>query len=166
MSNEYISPNQYKIDILHYDLEIDLFPEKKFLKGAVQITGVIKEQGMEIIDLNFYDNLKIKELSLNNKIAEYENKETRLTVFIDGEIQDIFLLQVEYEGTPKRAGLSAFVFGEIDGQSLVYNLNEPSYASAWFPCNDIPLIKHFSISELQMIHLKHQYQTEYLLAKN
>ena len=138
LSSEYISPNQYKIDILHYDLEIDLFPEKKFLKGIASITGVVKEPGMDRIDLNFYDNLKIKELSLNNKIAEYENKETRLTVFTDGEIQDTFILRIEYEGTPKRAGLSAFVFGEIDGQSLVYNLNEPSYASTWFPCNDMP----------------------------
>lgn len=138
LSSEYISPNQYKIDILHYDLEIDLFPEKKFLKGIASITGVVKEPGMDRIDLNFYDNLKIKELSLNNKIAEYENKETRLTVFTDGEIQDTFILRIEYEGTPKRAGLSAFVFGEIDGQSLVYNLNEPSYASTWFPCNDLP----------------------------
>ena len=138
LSSEYISPNQYKIDILHYDLEIDLFPEKKFLKGIASITGVVKEPGMDRIDLNFYDNLKIKELSLNNKIAEHENKETRLTVFTDGEIQDTFILRIEYEGTPKRAGLSAFVFGEIDGQSLVYNLNEPSYASTWFPCNDLP----------------------------
>ena len=138
LSSEYISPNQYKIDILHYDLEIDLFPEKKFLKGIASITGLVKEPGMDRIDLNFYDNLKIKELSLNNKIAEYENKETRLTVFTDGEIQDTFILRIEYEGTPKRAGLSAFVFGEIDGQSLVYNLNEPSYASTWFPCNDLP----------------------------
>ncbi len=138
LSSEYISPNQYKIDILHYDLEIDLFPEKKFLKGIASITGVVKEPGMDRIDLNFYDNLKIKELSLYNKIAEYENKETRLTVFTDGEIQDTFILRIEYEGTPKRAGLSAFVFGEIDGQSLVYNLNEPSYASTWFPCNDLP----------------------------
>ncbi len=138
LSSEYISPNQYKIDILHYDLEIDLFPEKKFLKGIASITGVVKEPGVDRIDLNFYDNLKIKELSLNNKIAEYENKETRLTVFTDGEIQDTFILRIEYEGTPKRAGLSAFVFGEIDGQSLVYNLNEPSYASTWFPCNDMP----------------------------
>lgn len=138
LSSEYISPNQYKIDILHYNLEIDLFPEKKFLKGIASITGVVKEPGMDRIDLNFYDNLKIKELSLNNKIAEHENKETRLTVFTDGEIQDTFILRIEYEGTPKRAGLSAFVFGEIDGQSLVYNLNEPSYASTWFPCNDMP----------------------------
>ena len=138
LSSEYISPNQYKIDILHYDLEIDLFPERKFLKGIASITGVVKEPGMDRIDLNFYDNLKIKELSLNNKIAEYENKETRLTVLTDGEIQDTFILRIEYEGTPKRAGLSAFVFGEIDGQSLVYNLNEPSYASTWFPCNDLP----------------------------
>src|SRR5690606_267886 len=31
-----------------------------------------------------------------------------------------------------------FVFGEVNGQSLVYNISEPIYAPTWFPCDDDP----------------------------
>src|SRR5690606_18446582 len=33
---------------------------------------------------------------------------------------------------------AGFVFGEVNNRSLVYTLNQPEYASTWFPCNDIP----------------------------
>lgn len=138
MKSDYISSNQYKIDVLYYDLKLDLHPKEKMLLGIAEITGMILQPGLDRIDLNFYDNLKIKELTLNNLSARFENKGTRLSVFLDSAKIDTFRIKVIYEGTPKRAGLSAFVFGEINGQSAVYNLNEPSYASTWFPCNDIP----------------------------
>ena len=138
INSDYVSSNQYKIDVWHYDLDLDLYPKEKMLKGIAEITGIILQPEIDRIDLNFYDNLTIKELTLNSLSARFENEGTRLSVFLDGSRIDTFKLKVIYEGTPKRTGLSAFVFGEINGMSAVYNLNEPSYASAWFPCNDIP----------------------------
>ena len=138
INSDYVSSNQYKIDVWHYDLDLDLYPKEKMLKGIAEITGIILQPEIDRIDLNFYDNLTIKELTLNSLSARFENEGTRLSVFIEGSRIDTFKLKVIYEGTPKRTGLSAFVFGEINGMSAVYNLNEPSYASAWFPCNDIP----------------------------
>lgn len=141
LDTDYVSSNQYKIDVLHYDLSLDLYPKEKMLKGIAEITGIISQPEIDRIDLNFYDNLTIKELTLNNLSAKFVNEGTRLSVFLENATIDTFKLKVIYEGTPKRAGLSAFVFGEINGRSAVYNLNEPSYASAWFPCNDIPTDK-------------------------
>lgn len=138
LSEEYISSNQFNIDILHYDLSIDLYPDQKKLKGIAEITGKILDSIVNRIDLNFYDNLIITSLSFNGNSVKYENKDTRLSIFISQASPDTFVLKINYEGTPKRTGLSAFVFGEINGSSVVYNLNEPSYASAWFPCNDMP----------------------------
>ncbi len=141
LNTDYISSYQYKIDILHYDLQFDLYPKTKKLKGIAEITGVILQPEINRIDLNFYDNLNIENLTLNNSSARFENEDTRLTVFFDAGTIDTFKLKIIYEGTPKRTGLSAFVFGEINGRSAVYNLSEPSYASSWFPCNDIPTDK-------------------------
>ncbi len=137
-NSDYVTPNQFNVDILHYDLEIELYPSRKFLKGQASITGVIMKPHLNQIDLNFYDNLKITNLSLNGSSCKYENKSTRLSVFSNQELADTFKLLIKYEGTPKRAGLSGFVFGELNGNSVVYNLSEPSYASTWFPCNDFP----------------------------
>lgn len=137
-NSDYIIPNQYNVDILHYDLDIDLYPKDKILKGTAQITGLILQPHLNIIDLNFYDNLNITSIKLNQQDCKFENKNTRLSIYSNKDLSDTFKLFIQYEGRPKKAGLSGFVFGEINGRSVVYNLNEPSYASTWFPCNDFP----------------------------
>ncbi len=137
----YISPNQYNINVLSYKLNIDLHPSKKILNGDVLIKGVILDKQLKQIDLNFYDNMKISQLTLNNMKVGYSDENTRLTIPITEMCPDTFLIRIVYSGTPKREGFSSFVFGELNGKSCVYNLSEPIYASTWFPCNDIPTDK-------------------------
>jgi aminopeptidase N len=139
--SDYISKSQYNIDILHYALDIDLYPEKKILSGNCEITGVLLDKNLKEINLNFYDNMKISSCYLNGMEASFSRSDTRLTVPAVELKSDTFKLKISYEGTPKRSGLSAFVFGEINKKKVVYNLNEPNYASTWFPCNDIPTDK-------------------------
>jgi aminopeptidase N len=119
-------------------LNIDLYPQDKLLKGDVIITGVYLDKNLEQIDLNFYDNFKIDQVQLNGKEASYSEKGTRLSLPLHEVQPDTFNIHVVYAGTPKRMGFSSFVFGEINGKSCIYSLNEPDYASTWFPCNDIP----------------------------
>lgn len=139
IEENYISANQQKIDILHYGIDINLFPEKKNVEASTTITGIFKEKGVRVIDLNFYDNLKISNISLDGKSTEYHNTGYRLSVALPKDYsRDTFNLKITYSGKPKNLGLSSFVFGEINGKSLVYSLNEPNYASTWFPCNDDP----------------------------
>jgi len=137
-----ISANQLKIDVLHYDLNIDLDADNSLLKGDVIISGVIIDSTLTSIDLNFYDNLGISSLTLNGKKAEYSNTDNMLQIK-KGGTRDTFNIEVVYQGTPKHAGLAGFVFGEINKTNVVYNLSEPNYASSWFPCNDIPSDKAF-----------------------
>lgn len=141
ITENYISPNQYKFNVLSYKLNIDLHPSEKILDGNVSIKGVILDKNLKQIDLNFYDNMKISQLTLNNKLVDFSDENTRLTIPISKMCPDTFLIRIVYSGTPKREGFSSFVFGELNGQSCVYNLSEPIYASTWFPCNDIPTDK-------------------------
>jgi aminopeptidase N len=134
----YISENQYQIDVLHYNLNFDLYPAKRLLKGDATVTGVLKNKNLKEIDLNFYDNMNISKVLLNRVPASYSVSDTRLTIPLANISPDTFNVQVIYEGTPKHEGLGSFTFGEIDSQSVVYNLSEPVYASTWFPCNDMP----------------------------
>ncbi len=139
----YITDNQYKIDVLHYDLNFDLYPAKKLLKGDATITGVVKNKDLKEIDLNFYDNMDISKILLNNSPVSFNLSNTRLSIPVENVIADTFNVRIIYEGTPKNAGLGSFSFGRIDSQSVVYNLSEPIYASTWFPCNDLPDDKAF-----------------------
>ncbi|HKJ80810.1 MAG TPA: M1 family metallopeptidase [Ignavibacteriaceae bacterium] len=134
----YITSNQYDIDILKYDLSIDLYPTKRILKGNATITGVLTNKNISQLDLNFYKNMEITSATINGIPAEYERSEKQISFPLSEIKSDTFIVNIVYEGTPKRLGLSSFVFGQINDQSVVYSLNEPNYASTWFPCNDIP----------------------------
>ena len=141
LDEDYISENQNKIDVYKYDLAFDLYPEKKMFVARAILTGEVKDKSIPTIDLNFYDNFKINKLTLNDVETEYENEDTRLSIPYDSSMGATFKIEVRYEGTPQKAGLEGFVFGKRNGESLVYNLSEPNYASSWFPCNDIPFDK-------------------------
>ncbi len=139
LPENYISENQNFIDVLEYDLNIDLFPKEKKLHGDITITGKLLDKNLNEIDLNFYDNMKIEKCEFNNVESEFRNDGTRLSIPISAKIKsDSFNIRIVYGGTPEKAGLAGFVFGEINDESLIYNLSEPNYASSWFPCNDIP----------------------------
>jgi aminopeptidase N len=139
--DDYITDNQRKIDILHYNLGFDLYPEQKKLIASAEITGIILRKSITSIDLNFYDNFEINEVIFNDERTDYISEGKKFTIPLSSEIEDTFIIKIDYEGTPQRTGLAGFVFGKRDGISLVYTLSEPTQASSWFPCNDLPTDK-------------------------
>ena len=137
--SDYISEAQYKLDVLHYDINLDLYPEDQLLKGRVVLKAALKDKSLNEIDLNLYDNLTISSLTVDGKPAKYENEDTRLRIETPASsLPDTFNIEISYEGKPERKGLGSFSFGKKYGHWVVYNLSEPNYASTWFPCNDLP----------------------------
>ncbi len=134
----YINENQYKINILHYGLHFDLYPDDQLLKGDAIITGIISDTSLKTIYLNFYDNMKISSVKLNGIETGYKNDGTSLTIPRGDTKSDTFYVEIVYHGTPKKSGLGGFIFSEIYKHSVEYNLSEPVYASTWYPCNDYP----------------------------
>ena len=139
--DDYITDNQKKIDILHYNLEFDLYPEDKKLIASAEITGIILRKSITSIDLNFYDNFEINEVTLNDEKTDYISEGKFFSIPLSPELEDTFVIKIGYEGTPQRTGLAGFVFGKRNGIPLVYTLSEPTEASSWFPCNDLPTDK-------------------------
>ena len=134
------SPIQPKIDVLHYDLNLDLYPDKSLLKGNAVITCLLLNKSPSEINFNFYNNMKITSLSVNGLKTDYSNLDNLLRIKYDGTAETL-KVEIIYEGTPKHVGLSGFVFGEINKTNVVYNLSEPDFASSWFPCIDLPTDK-------------------------
>ncbi|RKY91544.1 MAG: hypothetical protein DRQ01_07545 [Ignavibacteriae bacterium] len=141
IDDDYISENQRRLDILHYDLSFDLYPEEKRFEAVAVIKGKVLDENLKVLELNFYDNFNITEVKLNNIQTDFICEGTQFTIPIKELSIDTFVLKVSYNGTPKKAGLSGFVFGKKNGDSFIYNLSEPNYASTWFPCNDFPTDK-------------------------
>lgn len=135
---DYISERQYQLDVLHYSINLDLYPEDQLIKGQVILTATLKDKNPGEIDLNFHDNMKISGLTVDGKPAGYKNEGTRLKIEPESALPDTFNIEINYEGKPDREGFGSFTFGKKYGHWMVYNLSEPNYASTWFPCNDMP----------------------------
>jgi aminopeptidase N len=131
-----ITENQKGFDILHYHLDINIEPASRILNGMVRITGINRKE-IHSIDLNFYDNMNVTEIKINGNEVKFTHQQNLLNISDVPEADTVFI-DISYKGTPRRGGLSGFVFGERKGMSVIYNLNEPNYASTWFPCNDFP----------------------------
>jgi len=139
--DDYTTENQKKIDVFKYDLSFDLYPEEKELVAQAIITGEVLDPNIKTIDLNFYDSFEIDKILLNDVETDYEIEDKRLSIPYDSLIGKDFKIEVNYLGTPKKVGLEGFAFGKRNGESIVYNLSEPTFASSWFPCNDLPFDK-------------------------
>lgn len=157
--SEYISKNQYSIDVLHYDIYLKLDVNSKVIDGLTIIKLHSPVTDIDTIVLNFYDNMKISSLSLNNTRVDFNHSNNKIFVPYKLINCDTVSILIKYHGTPKRVGLSGFVFGSINGNSLVYNINEPEYASSWFPCNDIP-------SDKAMLDMRIENSKKFISASN
>lgn len=137
--DDYYSDSQKHINILNYDMDFDLYPEKKLLKADVTLRGVFDLNRPDKISLNFHDNFNIKQIKLNEVvIQDFYFEDNLIYIPYSKTINDTFVLSFSYEGTPKNKGLSSFSFDSFNGRSFVFTLSEPIYASTWFPCNDLP----------------------------
>ncbi len=137
----YNSGNQNFIDVIHYDINIELFPDEEKIIGDVTITAKLKTKNIQKIEFNFYDNFDITSVVLNNKQTEYNYKNDKITLPSESLLSDTFQLRIKYNGKPESLGFGSFNFSSNNNEKVIYTLNEPIYASTWFPCNDNPLDK-------------------------
>lgn len=130
--------NKREIDIINYNIDIELFPSKEKIIATTKVKGVIKSKNKKQIELDFYDNFNIQSVQLNGNAADYYFKENQLVIENKEIKSDTFEVSVSYEGTPRNLGFGSFAFTEWNDNIMVSTLNEPVFASTWFPCNDTP----------------------------
>ncbi|MCF8306172.1 MAG: M1 family metallopeptidase [Ignavibacteriales bacterium] len=130
-----------KIDIKVYDISLRIFPQKRTIDAEVILKGTTLAKIESEIFLNFYDNLEIEYLKLNGSPSEFEQNNDKISIPFRGNAGTDFEILVKYSGKPSSRGLGSFEIVEKEGNFILYTINEPVYASTWFPCNDIPADK-------------------------
>lgn len=128
------------IDVLHYKIELELFPEKKYVKGQTIITlRILPAKNSDKISLDFYDNMKIETLEINGTAKNFLHEDNKIVISSSAEADSSYQIKIIYSGSPKSKGLGSFNFAKYhSGENFVYTLNEPIFAPTWFPCNDKP----------------------------
>ncbi|VAX26387.1 hypothetical protein MNBD_IGNAVI01-1922 [hydrothermal vent metagenome] len=131
--------NKREIDVTNYNIDIELFPRKEKIVAKTRVIGLIRNK--KKIELDFCDNFNIHSVQLNNSTADYYFDGNKLVIENNEINSDTFEVSVSYEGTPKNLGFGSFAFTEWKDDIMVSTLNEPVFASTWFPCNDTPADK-------------------------
>jgi aminopeptidase N len=137
---------QRLIDVQAYDLDLNFDMEGKSISGNVSMTVHSLSDTLNFVYLNLFQNMKVSKVSVM-KIDEKTGTEVSFIRENDYVIISLptaekkdhaFKLEVSYSGAPKSQGMDAFTFKEIYGSMVAYNLSEPNYAPAWWPCKDLP----------------------------
>lgn len=134
---EYNPDIQQKLDVLNYDIDIELNPQEKKIKAKTIITIKLNDENLTTIPLNFYNNLIIDSIKVNKKDVKYKREDKLIYLLLENKI-DTAIVEIKYRGTPKNLGFGSFVFTEKEKYPLVYTMNEPVFASTWLPCVDRP----------------------------
>jgi aminopeptidase N len=129
------------LDVLHYNIGIDLYPDKHLIKGDIIIRMSLSGWTSDEINLDFYDNMKIKQVSIDGRKTDFIQKDKILSVLFKNKQSDTVDIRIVYEGTPQKLGFGSFCFPKVGGDNFVYTMNEPVYASTWMPCIDLPTDK-------------------------
>lgn len=141
--DEYYLESQESLNIFHYDLALELFPNEEKISANAILKGIVTNNDVDQISLNFREDFEINFVRLNGEEAKYDYDDLHLKINFNNSLIDTFYAEINYEGKPETLGFGSFVFGEENESSVVYTLNEPVFASTWFPCNDHPDDKAF-----------------------
>jgi len=137
---DYVYPEQKFLDVQKYELKIKIDFNRETIKATANLFIKIKKNGLNKIVLNFRKGLIIDLLLVNNIKEKFKWANDHL--IIEGvKGNGIINLTIDYHGKPENSGLGSFVFSKFNGRKYLYTINEPVYASSWFPCNDLPTDK-------------------------
>lgn len=142
--------NLFDVQRMEIYLTADFSSEE--IRSKAIITPLNLSDTLNRIYLNFYSNMKVNYVKLNDNIADYIHQDNLLMINSKNKVikNDTFRIEIGYSGKPYNKGFDSFNFKNIDGNKYVYTLNEPNYASTWLPCKDLPsdkfILEYFEIT--------------------
>ena len=104
---------------VYYGLDLNIDVENENLTGITTIKGISNIYDLEVVLLDFFDNMHV--ITVSGDAASFSHSNNILTVSLDRRYQldEMFTIVVEYEGKPVESGLASFTFKEIQGNPIV-----------------------------------------------
>lgn len=137
-----LRPERTSFDVLHYDLNIKISPNQKYIVGYNDITFKVVENTSKI-QIDLFENMNIDSIIYNDKKLEYKREELATFIHFPQELQKGTenVIRFYYSGNPviaKRAPWDGgFVFSkDKNGKPWVGVACQGFGASCWFPVKD------------------------------
>ena len=126
-------------DLLHYDLDIRVNPEKKFISGKNTIRfRMVKDDTR--IQLELFSNYTIEKIAIGAQALEFQRDHN--TVYIDFpetlRANRTYSIEFHYSGQPREQGrFGALAFRTTpDGKHWINTANEGEGSASWWPSKD------------------------------
>lgn len=130
-------------DVLHCDLEIEIFPPTRTLAGQNTMTVRSLIDGLTQFTFRLHPNLSISAVTLNGttavppasiqSVGQYGRVVAPDRAY---DTDELFTIRIEYGGAPESRGFGSIEFRTQGGNPLVYTLSEPYHAATWWPVKD------------------------------
>jgi aminopeptidase N len=128
---------QPSIDVLHYEISIDLEDRSDSITATARIDIVIQSDNASGMWLDL-TGMHVGRLRINGTDTPFTHRNGRLSFNFDRTYarDEAVAIEVDYSGTPGEAGMR---IGENRyGRSVFFADNWPDFASHWFPSIDHP----------------------------
>ncbi len=126
-------------DLLSYNLDIRIDPDKKFVNGKNTIRFKMISDDSRI-QLDLYDNLSVDKVLLGSKALKYTRDSGAVFVDFPQKLKagKVYSIDFSYSGTPKTIGrFGGFTFStDPKGRPWIFTACEGEGASIWWPNKD------------------------------
>ncbi len=142
-----LTPEQEKIDVIYYRLNLEINPDTYTIQGYTQGTIIVLDSTLAYLELDFTNSLTVSQVTLNGDTTGYTHSSNHLQISLPStmNIGDTLTTGITYSGTPPSTGFGSFNFDTHNGQRLIWTLSEPYGARDWWPCKDDPSDKADSV---------------------
>ncbi len=137
---------QTAYDVIQYDIKMEIFPDKKYIKANNTISAIAtKELNYFVFDLDTLlkvRNVYLEEGNNKNKLeTKFQNGKYWCKLPIQKGKGDVLTVSVEYEGCPRSATHAPYQAGfswnkTKDCQDWIATSCQIDGADLWFPCKD------------------------------
>ncbi len=136
-------PGDPNFDVQFYKLNVYVTHTPKYIKGDVIVTAKSLADNLTSVKLDLQNTLTVDSITLSNNKISFQHLNNIITVQLDKaySLNEIFSLQIYYQGTPGSSGFGSFEARYHNGFQTIYTLSEPYGASDWWPCKDTPADK-------------------------
>ncbi|MGG7036836.1 MAG: M1 family metallopeptidase, partial [Flavobacterium sp.] len=137
-----LRPERTCFDVLHYDLNIRLNIDEKFIVGYNEITFKAIENTQKI-QLDLFENMQVDSIVFNNQKLNYKREFGAVFIYFSSALTQSSenKIRIYYSGKPQIAENApwdgGFVFSEdVNKKPWIGVAVQGTGASLWYPCKD------------------------------
>ncbi|MEW6510309.1 MAG: M1 family aminopeptidase [Bacteroidota bacterium] len=126
------------IDVTYYGLDLILRPSPPLLRGGVTVSARSLSDTLRNLTLDLNGGMRVDSVRAGGVPLSFVQYPFGMGITLDRiyPANELFTVEVFYQGTPAVSGFGSFLFTSQNGVPWIWSLSEPYGAHEWWPCKD------------------------------